>query len=164
MKNRFFDNEKLKGILIGGPIPTKEEFLETGNLVTKLKDKVIAVKDIGDTGMPGLKELVQKSEDVLAEQEITKQKQILDEFFSTLAKEPNKVAYGEVETEIRLKEGAVAKLILSKTLDREKVKQFEKLAAKTSAEVYLVTKETPEGIQFDNLGGVGGVLRFAIAG
>ena len=108
--------------------------------------------------------IVQKSEDVLAEQEITKQKQILDEFFSTLAKEPNKVAYGEVETEIRLKEGAVAKLILSKTLDREKVKQFEKLAAKTSAEVYLVTKETPEGIQFDNLGGVGGVLRFAIAG
>tara|TARA_Y100000310_G_scaffold289197_1_gene315422 strand:+ start:870 stop:1964 length:1095 start_codon:yes stop_codon:yes gene_type:complete len=164
MKQHFFTNEKLKGILIGGPIPTKDEFLETGQLVTKLKDKVIAVRDIGDTEMPGLKELVQKSEDVLAEQEITKQKQILDEFFSVLAKEPNKVAYGEVETEIRLKEGIVEKLILSKTLEREKLNQFEKLAAKTSAEVHLVTKETAEGVQFDNLGGVGGILRFAIAG
>ena len=164
MKQHFFDNEKLKGILVGGPIPTKEEFLDTGQLVTKLKEKVIAVRDIGDTEMPGLKELVQKSQDVLAEQEITKQKQILDEFFATLAKEPNKVAYGEVETEIRLKEGSVGKLIISRTLDKDKVKTFEKLAAQTSAEVYLVTKETPEGVQFDNLGGVGGILRFAIAG
>ena len=163
MKQHFFDNEKLKGILIGGPIPTKDEFLDTGQLVTKLKDKVIAVRDIGDTEMPGLKELVQKSQDVLAEQEITKQKQILDEFFATLAKEPNKVAYGEVETEIRLKEGAVGKLIISRTLDRDKIKIFEKLAAKTSAEVHQVTKETPEGVQFDNLGGIGGILRFAIS-
>ena len=29
----------------------------------------MAVKDIGDTGMPGLKDLVQASEEVLAEQE-----------------------------------------------------------------------------------------------
>jgi len=162
IKEYFFDMKKLKGILIGGPIPTKEEFLESGNLVTALKEKVLAVKDIGDTGMPGLKNLIEVSQDVLAEQEITKQKQILDEFFSILGKEPNKVAYGEVETEIRLKEGAVEKLILSKTLEKEKIKHFEKLAENISAEVYLVTKETSEGVQFDNLGGVGAVLRFAV--
>jgi len=163
MKKKFFDNEKLKGILVGGPIPTKDEFLETGQLVTKLKEKVIAVKDIGDTGAPGLKELVQKCEDVLAEQEVTKQRQILEEFFSTLAKEPNKVAYGEVETSIRLKEGAVEKLILSRSFEKEKAKPLEKLAKSTSAEVHRVTKETAEGVQFDNLGGVGAILRFAMA-
>lgn len=163
MKNHFFDNDKLKGILVGGPIPTKEEFLEQGQLVTKLKDKVIAVKDIGDTGMPGLKDLVDSSQDVLAEQEITKQKKILDEFFTTLAKEPNKVSYGEAETEIRLNQGSVGKLIISKSLERDKVKSFEKLAQQTSAEIHIVTKETPEGVQFDNLGGVGGILRFAVA-
>lgn len=162
MKIRFFDNNKLKGILVGGTIPTKEEFLEQGQLVTKLKEKVIAVKDIGDTGMPGLKDLVEKSQDVLAEQEITKQKKILDEFFATLGKEPNKVAYGEAEVEIRLNQGAVEKLILSKSLEKEKIKYFEKLAAKTSAQVHIVTKETTEGVQFDNLGGIGGILRFAI--
>jgi peptide chain release factor subunit 1 len=162
MKGHFFDRKKLKGLLIGGPIPTKDEFLESGNLVTALKDKVISVKDIGDTGLPGLKDLVETSKDVLAEQEITKQKEILDEFFTTLAKEPNKVAYGEVETEIRLKEGAVDKLIISKEFERAKIKKFEKLARETSSNTFIVTKETTEGVQFDNLGGVGAVLRFAI--
>lgn len=163
MKKIFFDNEKLKGILVGGPIPTKDEFLDKGQLVTKLKDKVIAVKDIGGTEMHGLEELVQACEDVLAEQEITKQKTILEEFFSTLAKEPDKAAYGEAEVEQRLTEGAVEKLILSKTaLDKKTIKKFKELANNTSSEVHLVTNETAQGTQFDNLGGIAGVLRFAM--
>ncbi len=161
MKKQFFDMKKLKGILIGGPIPTKDEFLESGNLVTALKEKVLAVKDIGDTGLPGLKDLVNSSQEELAEQEITKQKKILDNFFTTLAKEPTKAVYGEIQTENKLNSGAVGKLIISKSLDREKIKYFKKLADQTSAEVHLVSKETAEGIQFENLGGVGAILRYA---
>jgi peptide chain release factor subunit 1 len=162
MKTHFWDNKKLKGILVGGPIPTKDEFLAQGQLVTKLKDKVIAVKDIGGTGMHGLHELVERCEDILAEQEMTKQRVILDLFFEKLAKEPNKVAYGEAEVEDRLSRGAVDKLIISKTLPREKVKVLEKLAKASSTEIHLVTNETAEGVQFDNLGGVAGLLRFEI--
>lgn len=161
MKEHFFEREKLKGILVGGPIPTKEEFLDQGQLVTKLKDKVIAVKDIGDTDMQGLRMLVEASQDILAEQEVTKQKQILDEFFSTLGKQPEKIAYGFAEVEQRLNEGMVGKLIISKSLPREKVHQLESLAAQTSTEIFIVTNETGEGLQFDNIGGVGGILRFA---
>ena len=162
MKTHFFDNKKLKGILVGGPIPTKEDFLEQGGLVTALKDKVIAVKDLGGTEMHGLQELVEKCQDILAEQEITKQKQILDEFFEMLAKEPDKVAYGEAEVEDRLNRGAVEKLILSKTLDKKKIREFEKLASNSSSEIHLVTKDTAQGVQFDNLGGVGATLRYMI--
>ena len=162
MKTHFWDNKKLKGIIVGGPIPTKEEFLKQGQLVTQLKDKVIGVKDIGGTGMHGLHELVEVSEDLLAEQEMTKQRQILDLFFEKLAKEPNKVAYGQAEVEDRLTRGAVDKLIISKSLNREKLKAMEKLAKSSSAEIYIVTNETAEGVQFDNLGGIGGILRFEI--
>ncbi len=162
MKEHFFERKKLKGILIGGPIPTKDEFLATGQLVTKLKDKVIAVKDIGDTEMHGLRMLVLACEDVLAEQEITKQKKILDEFFATLAKEPNKIAYGDAEVEGRLRTGMVGKLILSKQLPRERIKELENLAKQSGTEIEIVTTETTEGLQFDNLGGVGGILRFAV--
>jgi peptide chain release factor subunit 1 len=162
MKDYFFDNKKLKGILVGGPIPTKDEFLEQGQLVTALKNKVVAVKDLGGTGMHGLQELVLLCQEVLAEQAITKQKKILDEFFERLAKDPDKVAYGEAETEDRLNRGAVEKLIISKSLDRDKIKKLEKLAKASSTEIHLVTDETPEGVQFDNLGGAGGLLRFMI--
>jgi len=163
MKNALFDNKKLKGILVGGPVPTKDEFLETGQLVTALKDKVIAVKDLGNTDASGLRDLVDLSQDVLAEQAVTKQKKILDDFFYTLAKEPEKVAYGDKDVEQRLNEGAVKILILSKILPREKIKNFEALAKQTSVEVHIVTSETTEGVQFENLGGVGAILRFAMS-
>lgn len=163
MKNHFFGNKKLKGILIGGPIPTKEEFLEQGQLTTQLKEKIIAVRDLGGEGLPGLNELVELSKDALSGQEIIKQKEILDEFFEKLAKEPEKVSYGEKEVEDLLKRGAVGKLIISKSLEKEKIKYLEKLAQDTSAEIRVVTNETSQGVQFDNLGGVGGILRFAVS-
>lgn len=163
MKDTFFENKKLKGILVGGPIPTKDEFLETGQLATQLKDKVIAVRDIGDSELAGLKELVESCKDVLAEQEVTKQRAILDEFFMMLAKQPEKVAYGEAEVEERLNQGAVGKLVLSKALAREKIKHFEDLAKASSVEIHIVTTETPEGIQFNNIGGIGGILRYAMS-
>jgi len=162
MKELFFENKKLKGILIGGPIPTKEEFVETGNLVTALKDKIIAIKDQGDTDSSGLKELVDSCQDVLAEQEIIKQKKILDDFFRALAKEPEKVCYGEKEVKQRLEEGMVKILVLSKSLKKDKLQELEKLAEKTSVEVHIISNETTEGLQFDNIGGVGGILRFAL--
>jgi peptide chain release factor subunit 1 len=162
VKDIFFEMKNLKGIMVGGPIPTKEEFLETGQLVTALKDKVIAVRDIGDTGIAGLRMLVQSCEDILEEQEVTKQRKILDEFFSAIGKSPEKIAYGEAEVEQRLSEGAVGRLILSKSLPREKIRHFEELAQQTGVEVHLVSNETAEGVQFDNLGSVGGILRYAI--
>jgi peptide chain release factor subunit 1 len=162
MKDEFFENKKLKGILVGGPIPTKEEFLEKGQLTTQLKEKVIAVKDLGGTGFPGLVELVNLCQETLAEQEVTKQKLILDQFFEALAKDPDKVSYGEAEVEDRLNRGAVDKLILSKSLEKKRIKELEKLAQASSTEIHLVTNETAEGVQFDNLGGMGGLLRFEI--
>src|SRR3989344_2540275 len=90
MKEIFFDMPRLKGILIGGPIPTKEEFLEEGQLATKLKEKVIAVKDIGYTDEHGLELLVEESEKDIAEQELIKEKNILTRFFETLGKHREK--------------------------------------------------------------------------
>src|SRR3989344_5950560 len=64
----FLQKKELKGILLGGPGLTKEEFLEYLN--TELKNKVMAIKDLSYTGDFGLKELVEKSKDVLVKEEI----------------------------------------------------------------------------------------------
>ena len=84
MKKNFFEMPKLKGILVGGPIPTKDEFLEDEYLVTKLKEKVIGIIDVGDSDESGLKELVMKSQDILASQEIVMEQKLLEKFFETL--------------------------------------------------------------------------------
>src|SRR3989338_6647433 len=75
-----------------------KEFLEEGMLVTKLKEKVIAVKDIGYVDEHGLRLLVEASKDDIAEQEIIKEKKIIEEFFTVLGKYPEKAAYGFEQT------------------------------------------------------------------
>jgi peptide chain release factor subunit 1 len=161
-KEEFFNLKDLKGILIGGPGPTKEDFLKEGNLVTALQDKVIAVKDIGYADEHGLELLVEASQDALAGQEITHEKNILEKFFNMLGKEKDKTAYGKEPVSKALSLGAVETLFLSKKLKKSEIKDFEKKAEQTSALVELISTDTEEGVQFWNLGGVGGILRFKV--
>lgn len=162
LKRHFWDEKKLKGIFIGGNFPTNEDFLRQSQLVTQLKNKVMCVKNMGGTKLNGLHELVGLCQEDLEEAEITKQKLIIDSFMVMLKTEPNMVSYGEAEVEDRLKKGAVDKLILSKSLSKEKIKIFSELAGKSSTVVHMVSGDTPEGVQFDNLGMIGGMLRFEI--
>jgi peptide chain release factor subunit 1 len=162
IKKEFFNRENLKGILVGGPGPTKEDFLKEGNIITAVQEKILGVKDLGYSDEHGLELLVEESEDLLAEQEIVIERKLLEKFFNMLGKDKEKTAYGEKEVERALSMGAVEKVLLSKKLDKEKIKFFQKKAAETSAEVSLVSTDTDEGNQFLNLGGVGGMLRFKI--
>jgi peptide chain release factor subunit 1 len=161
MKELYFNMPKLKGIIIGGPVPTKEDFMKEGQLVTKLKELVIGVKDIGQTDEAGLTDLVEASKDLLAKQEIIYEKKLLEKFFELLGK-GKKAAYKKKDVEKALKFGAVETLILSKKLGKREDKELGKKAEDISAEVEIVSDETEEGKQFLNLGGIGAILRFEI--
>ncbi len=161
-KTEFFDLKNLKGILVGGPGPTKEDFLKEGQLVTALKDKVIAVKDIGYADEHGLELLVEASEDVLAEQEITQEKKLIEEFFDKLGKDKDKTSYKLEEVRKALTMGAVDTLLISKKLEKNIQEELTKTAEQTAVTVHLISNDTEEGIQFYNLGGVGALLRFKV--
>ena len=144
-------------------MPTKDEFLEQGNLVTALKEKVAAVKDIGYADEHGLKLLVEASSEDLAEQEIIKEKKLLEKFFNTLAKNPSRTAYGLAEVKNALKQGAVDTLILSKQLAKEHIIEMTKMAVDIGAKVEIASMETQEGEQFYNITkGFGAILRFVL--
>ncbi|MCK9595751.1 peptide chain release factor aRF-1 [Candidatus Pacearchaeota archaeon] len=162
MKNIFFEMPKLKGILIGGPIPTKDEFIDGEYLVTKLREKIIGRIDIGDTDESGLKELVEKSRDILVGQEIVHEKKILEKFFENLGERPELTFYKENDVRKALQYGAVELLIISKDFDKTIAKEFSDLAINIGANVELVSTETTEGEQFNNLSGIGAILRFKI--
>src|SRR3989344_179588 len=162
MKTLFYDMPKLKGILVGGPIPTKDEFLEGQYLPTKLQEKVIGVQDIGYADEHGLKLLVEASQEVLSEQEIIKEKKLLERFFNTLGSNPKMAAYTAERVKKAFEYGAVDVLILSKNLDDATKSEFTTLALDTGATVEIVSIETNEGEQFFNLSGIGGLLRFSI--
>lgn len=160
MKNLFYENKKLKGILIGGPIPTKDEFLDGEYLPTLLQKKVIGKIDIGGSDESGLKELVEKSQDILANQEIVYEKKLMEKFFETLGEKPDFVVYREDPVKKALEYGAVDILFLSKDCDRGLIKNFKKIAEETGAKVEMISTDTEEGKQFFNLSGIGALLRF----
>lgn len=162
MKKIFFDVKKLKGILIGGPIPTKDEFIDGEYLVTQLREKIIGKVDLGDSSETGLKELVERSQDILAEQDIIKEKNALKLLFETLGKKPDMALLNEENNRIALGRGAVDKLYLSSKISKSLTKELRNLANNIGADVILVSIETEEGEQFFNMGGIGSILRFSI--
>ncbi|MBS3084340.1 peptide chain release factor aRF-1 [Candidatus Pacearchaeota archaeon] len=162
MKNIFYEETKLKGILIGGPIPTKNEFVEGEFMPKKLMEKIIGIKDQGDTSESGLQELVILSQDVLAKQEIIYEKKVLERFFNSLGKDPKMTPYKYEDVKKALQYGAVDTLIISKEYNMEKSNELKAIAEQMGTTIEIVSSETNEGRQFLNLSGIGAVQRFGI--
>lgn len=156
----FLGMKELKGILVGGPGLTKQEFIDELN--EELKRKIIGVEDLTYTDESGLHDLVDKAKDILAEQDIIKEKKIMNKFFEMLAKDSSRIAYGMQEVERALEMGAVEILLLSESLKEEVIEKFEAKAEKTGTDVFLVSVDTREGVQLKDLTGIGAILRYSI--
>lgn len=154
--------KNIKGILIGGPGPTKETFLEGNFLNNDLKKKVLGTRDLSYTGEFGLNELVEKGKDLLAQEAITKEKEIMERFFSTLAKNPDRAAYGEAHIRQVLEMGAVEVLLLSESLDDKLIEELDATAEKSGTRVEIISVETGEGVQLRELGGMAALLRYPV--
>ena len=164
MKDSFLGNKNLKGIIIGGPGPTKYDFIDGSYITTEVKNKIIAIKDLSYTGDFGLRELVEKSDDVLAKEEIITEKKIMSKFFELLATKPRTVSYGSDEVMKNLKLGAVDTLLLSERLDDKKMEEFESEAKKVGTDVKIISVETVEGVQLKDMGKVAAILRYEVHG
>ncbi|MBO8174833.1 MAG: peptide chain release factor aRF-1 [Thermococcus sp.] len=118
----LLEKGELKGIIIGGPGPTKEEFIEGDYLHHELRKKIIGVVDISYHGEYGLRELVEKASDILSEHEAIKEKKLVQDFFRHLVKDTGLITYGEKEVRKALELGAVDILLISEGYDKVRVK------------------------------------------
>ncbi|MBU1004877.1 MAG: helix-turn-helix domain-containing protein [Nanoarchaeota archaeon] len=162
VKDQFLGNKDLKGIIVGGPGPTKYAFIDGGYITTEVRNKIIGIKDLSYTGDFGLQELVDKSEDILAKEGVIEEKKTMNHFFGLLAKNPGIVSYGEAEVMNNLKNGAVATLLLSDVLEDEKIEEFENEAKLYGTEVKLISTETMEGAQLRDIGKIAAILRYEV--
>ena len=99
---------------------------------------------------------------MLAEEEIAKEKKLMDSFFKKLAKEPKMVAYGEKEVMHALNAGAVDILLISEDMEDKKIEELEKTADNLKSNVEIISTETKEGVQLTNLGKVAAILRYKL--
>ncbi|MEM3050396.1 MAG: peptide chain release factor aRF-1, partial [Thermoplasmata archaeon] len=70
----FLPQKDLKGILVGGPGPTKDYFVKSDYLHYELQKKVIDTFDTGYTDEYGLRELVEKSREALKDLDLMREK------------------------------------------------------------------------------------------
>jgi peptide chain release factor subunit 1 len=112
------DQKDLQGILIGGPSPTKEEFMDGGFLHHELAKKVLDALDVSYTDESGLSELVEAAQDKLLDLELTQEKLVMRRFMKELVSDKGLASYGEKEVRHNLALGAVDTLILSEQLRR----------------------------------------------
>ncbi|MDE1768571.1 MAG: peptide chain release factor aRF-1 [Candidatus Micrarchaeota archaeon] len=110
---------KIKGLIVGGPGPTKEGFVKQNSLNYQIK--ILGVVDTGYTDEFGLHELVEKSVDLLKEQQAFQERKIIERFMQEIVRK-DLATYGYENTKHALKVNQVSTLILNEDIQLELVK------------------------------------------
>jgi peptide chain release factor subunit 1 len=114
--------ERFKGVLIGGPSPTKEEFEAGSFLHHEIQKKIIGLFDVAYTNEDGLAELVDSAKDALKGMGVVKEKEFMQRFLKELVKDAGLAAYGEESIRKNLEIGAVDILLLSANLRKSRLR------------------------------------------
>ena len=118
----FLSMEDLGGIFIGGPGPSKEKFVNDESLDYRLRDKILDVVDLGYSGAEGLRALIEKIKDKIANLKYVREKKIMARFLKEISNDSGLATYGLDEVQKALNYNAVDTLIFSEKLDMFKVR------------------------------------------
>ena len=118
----FLQEENLKGILVGGPGPTKQYFVDEDYLHYEIQEKIIDIFDTGYTDEFGLKELVSSASETMSNLKISQEKKAMKRFLKEVTKTEKSLAvYGEQQVRKALDMGVVDSLLLSENLRKYRV-------------------------------------------
>lgn len=163
MKDQFLPmGDNLKGIILGGPGVTVNKFMGLDYLTGDIKKKLIGTKDLSYTGEFGLQELLEKSDDLLAAEEVSEEKKLMQRFFYELSKDTNLAGYGRADVLKYIGYGAVDIVLLSEALDDDEIILFEEAAEKMGSTVKIISTQTREGVQLKEMGKIAAILRYAM--
>ncbi len=105
---------KVKGVIVGGPGPTKDFFLKAKHYNYQIN--VLGVVDTGYTDEYGVREVLEKSDKILAEQEAVKEKTLVDRFVKEVVSD-GLATYGEKQVREAIVNKQAEKVLLSEGLE-----------------------------------------------
>jgi peptide chain release factor subunit 1 len=113
----FVDSNKVTGMIVGGPGPTKDEFLKGGYLHYELQKKVLAVLDLGYSGREGVRELVEKAGEILKDVRLVEEKRLVQKFLFEVNKQGGLAIYGLPRVIEALQKASADVVLVSDDLD-----------------------------------------------
>ncbi|HJW98344.1 MAG TPA: peptide chain release factor aRF-1 [Candidatus Bathyarchaeia archaeon] len=117
----FLPIENLKGVILAGPGPTKNDFEKGEYLNYQLKNKIIDVIDTAYVEEQGVKEVVEKAPEVMRKVRYIEEKKVMQQFLYEVGHDTGKITYGEEDARKALENGAVNILLLSEGLEMTRV-------------------------------------------
>lgn len=117
----FLPIENFKGLILGGPGPTKYDFEKGDYLNYTFKEKIIDVIDTSYVEEQGVKEIVEKAPEIMRKVRYIEEKELMKQFLYEIGHDTGMVTYGEDEVRKSLQMGAVRTLLLSDGLDSSRV-------------------------------------------
>ena len=115
----FIDQYTVKGVIIGGPGPTKETFIREEYLDYRLQNNVIATLDTSYSGDEGVREIIDKVNDqgIMSEFRSMEEKRIVKKFMGEVFSGKGLGVYGLYEVVNYLKNGVVESIIATDNID-----------------------------------------------
>ena len=117
----FLPIENLKGLILGGPGPTKYDFEKGEYLSYMLKDKILDVIDTSYVEEQGVKEIVNKAPEIMRKIRYIEEKKLMQQFLYEIGHDTGLVTYGEEDVRRALETGAIRTLLLSDAVDTMRV-------------------------------------------
>lgn len=111
----FIDENKIAGLIVGGPGPTKENFLKEEYLDYRLQNNVLATLDSSYSGSEGVREILEKvnEQGIISDYRLLEEKKLVKKFMSQVYSDEGLAVYGIHDVLKMLKSGIVDTLIVT---------------------------------------------------
>ena len=116
-KKTFIDQHPVKGLIVSGPGPTKDEFVKEGYLDYRLQNAIVGTLDTGYAGREGVRETIGKSEKLLENVRVVEEKKLVDRFLREVNSDTGLAIYGIQDILNSLKRSAVDTIIVNDDVD-----------------------------------------------
>ena len=146
----FIDIYPVKGLVISGPGPTKEDFINGNYLEYRLQNNIIATIDSSYSGSEGIREAFAKSSDILGNFRLVEEKKLVEALFREINGNTGKSSYGLQEVIEFLKNNVVETLIITDNTNLHRVEGKCKRCQHLQEEIVERPQVIPKKTEFSN--------------
>jgi len=139
-KEYFIDIYPIKGLIISGPGPTKETFINEEYLEYRLQNMIIATLDTSYAGSEGVREAFSRAQEVLSDYRMVEEKKFVDKLFYEIHSSKGLAAYGLNDVIDLLKRNVVSMILITDDTNLRKLDVTCKRCQNVQTEILERTK------------------------
>jgi len=146
----FIDIYPVKGLIVSGPGPTKEDFINGNYLEYRLQNNIISTIDASYSGAEGIREAFAKSSDILGDFRMVEEKKLIEKLFREINGNTGKGSYGLQEVIEFLKNNVAQTVIITDNTNLHRVEGKCKRCQNIQEDIIETPDVIPKKTEFSN--------------